>query len=581
MHRKASTKEMSSSLSPSSLFLSTDSRFVPQQRCYIPTFASYVNNWRFRNSRVLCLSASIVEKNFEFSWLAPDENGNDAYGGWEIVEAPIDTKKQHQKGTSKILLVGIGASLAVLLAAGAQFSLTGKGFRFQVKSPLHTLHRLFEPSGTNSTHKNSTESCVSGGDTTVSEARSEYTSDEISETARPMSAGKLERMIIPIAVDYTQQEALSFLKKLKIVENDVEADELCTRREFARWLVRANFLLERDQKHKIIPSVKHYGSLMAAFDDVNVDDLDFAAIQALAEAGIIFSKLSQNSSDLDSREYVNFFPNRFISRQDLISWKARLEYEFMPGIKEKVSATTAGFMDMKEISSDAPDELFVDMLADEESIIRKVFGQSKRFQPNKPSTKAQAAVALTSGRMRGLIQTELARLEAENLSKQSEMNEIRSELLDRGEIQRFWDEKVNEEKTHYVEAERVFISLLCCLEEEKIVQEKRITENLKEKAAMDCQRQLLLSLKEEVDEMSRRLSSERANYMTERRNLKVMLSDLQSEVEGLLDAKSLLEAEKEASRILRSWVEDEGRKNQARAKVLEEVGRRWKWNGEA
>lgn len=92
---------MSSSLSPSSLFLSTDSRFVPQQRCYIPT--SYVNNWRFRNSRVLCLSASIVERNFEFSWLAPDENGNDAYGGWEIVEAPIETKKQHQKGLVSIL----------------------------------------------------------------------------------------------------------------------------------------------------------------------------------------------------------------------------------------------------------------------------------------------------------------------------------------------------------------------------------------------------------------------------------------------------------------------------------------------
>lgn len=33
-------------------------------------------------------------------------------------------------GTSKILLVGIGASLAVLLAAGAQFSLTGKGQGF-------------------------------------------------------------------------------------------------------------------------------------------------------------------------------------------------------------------------------------------------------------------------------------------------------------------------------------------------------------------------------------------------------------------------------------------------------------------
>lgn len=31
----------------------------------------------------------------------------------------------------------------------------------------------------------------------------------------------------------------------------------------------------------------------------------------------------------------------------------------------------------------------------------------------------------------------------------------------------------------------------------------------------------------------------------------------------------------------RSWVEDEARKSQARAKVLEEVGRRWKWVNQA
>lgn len=33
--------------------------------------------------------------------------------------------------------------------------------------------------------------------------------------------------------------------------------------------------------------------------------------------------------------------------------------------------------------------------------------------------------------------------------------------------------------------------------------------------------------------------------------------------------------------LCRSWVEDEARKNQARAKVLEEVGRRWKWDDQA
>lgn len=35
------------------------------------------------------------------------------------------------------------------------------------------------------------------------------------------------------------------------------------------------------------------------------------------------------------------------------------------------------------------------------------------------------------------------------------------------------------------------------------------------------------------------------------------------------------------SDLHRSWVEDEARKSQARAKVLEELGRRWRWDGQA
>lgn len=31
----------------------------------------------------------------------------------------------------------------------------------------------------------------------------------------------------------------------QIIENDVSADGLCTRREYARWFVKANSMLER------------------------------------------------------------------------------------------------------------------------------------------------------------------------------------------------------------------------------------------------------------------------------------------------------------------------------------------------
>lgn len=178
-------------------------------------------------------------------------------------------------------------------------------------------------------------------------------------------------------------------------------------------------------------------------------------------------------------------------------------------------------------------------------------GQSRRLQPNKPTTKAQAAVALTNGRMAEEIHNELLRLEAESLSRKVEMEAVQSELLDRGDIKRFWDEKLKEERNRGLEVEMAYHAAVDDLEQEKVVQDKHLANNFKEKVAMDCQRQLLASLKEEVNEMSEMLASERALYVAEQSNLQDMLNDSESKHERLLDTKSILEAEVEALKILR------------------------------
>lgn len=423
---------------------------------------------------------------------------------------------------------------------------------------------------------------VSGGGSksTVSETDTESTVPvAVTET---VAVEKLERVAIPVSVDSTQEEALSVLRSLKIIEDNVEAYELCTRREFARWLVKLNSSLERNPKHRIAPRVSLSGSVVTAFDDIGTYDPDFRSIQVLAEAGVIPSRLSWNNSSnhgrSDSQETINFFPDRFISRQDLIDWRAQLEYEFFSGAIDQISIKKAGYMDVKEITSPA---VYVDILAGDRSILRKVFGQSKRFQPNKPSTKAQVAVALTSGRMQEAISAELSRIEAENSARHAEAEEIRSELLSRGHIQRFWDEKLNEEKNRGIDVERLYHIEVKNLEEEELNQDRIYAEHLKEKAAMDCQKQLLLSLKKEVDEISEKLASERVIYVDERHVVEKLLKDLEFKHEEMLDTKSTLEAEKEALQILRSWVEDEARRSQARAAVLKEVARRWRWDDQA
>ncbi|XP_027914105.1 uncharacterized protein LOC114173733 isoform X3 [Vigna unguiculata] len=507
------------------------------------------------------------------SWAPPSPDQSDDFRGWALPEAPAQTDNKVAVFPS-YAVVGVGTSLALLLAV---FAVSRKGFDFRLARPLQGMCGDVE---TRRCLNDTPDFDVSGGSkSTVSEARTEDVSDTLTET---VAVEKPERVVIAVSVDSTQEEALSVLKSLKIIEDDAEANELCTRREFARWLVKLNSSLERNPKHRIAPIVSLSGSVVTAFDDIGVDDQDFRSIQVLAEAGVIPSKLSWNNSfnysGSGSLENMHFFPDRFISRQDLIDWRAQLEYDLFTGLTDQISIKKAGYMDVKQVTSPV---VYVDMLAGDRSILRTVFGQSKRFQPNKPSTIAQAAVALTSGRMKAAISAELLRIEAEHSARQAEAEEIRSELLSRGNMQRFWDEKLNDEKNRGLDVEKLYHMEVKNLEEEEINQDKLYTEYLKEKSAMDCQKQLLLSLKKEVDEISEKVASERVIYVDERLVVQNLLKDLEFKLEELLDTKSTLEAEKEALQILRSWVEDEARRSQARAAVLEEVGRRWKWGDQA
>nr|GMC87791.1 Myosin-4 like [Ipomoea batatas] len=539
------------------------------------------SNRQTRSTR-FSVSASTVEKNARLSWGESSElNASDAYNGWAVVEKP--EFKEKEKGASVAALIG---------AVAAYFSVSAKGFKFQFSSPFNSSQGILAP------HTREEEAieqeAVSSDELLEVDEAFEVSPESVSDTfdknvvADPNNItiqGELHRIIIPFAVDSTQQDALLVLKKLKIIEDDVKAEELCTRREYARWLVQASALLERNRKHRIASSLALAGSTSAAFDDVCIEDPDFMPIQSLAEAGIIPSKLSleklpSNPYDSGDDKGVKFFPDRSISRQDLISWKAKLEYDIIPGINEEISRRKIGFLDVRDITSEVLVDLFVDILANERSIVWKVFGQSKRFQPNKPCTKGQVAVALTSGKMAEYTQSELAKMETENSSRLATMEEIKSDILERGDVQRFWQRKIDEEKNRGLEVNKAYLDAIKDLDQEKVVLENAQAELLKQKAALDCQKQLLSSLKEEVDEMSNTLASEQAIYMEEQSELQGVLSDLQVKYEGLLDTKSVLEAEIEALRILRSWVEDEGKKSQARAKVLEEAGRRWKWEKE-
>ncbi|ERN04368.1 uncharacterized protein LOC18432527 [Amborella trichopoda] len=522
--------------------------------------------------------------NVKASWIVPDRDKADAYGGWFSDSMP---KEKNQRG---ILYVGIGASVWILLAALAHSAFSSKGLKFQLYSqlrPLHAIQGFFMPSRHGADSMGASETDVSGVNQ-ITYTDGPYDSEMVDNALDKMKAStsqastqKLESLIIPLAVDSTQQESVSVLKKLKIIEDSVNPEALCTRREYVRWLLKANSLLERSAKCRLFLPTYVAGSPDPSFDDISPNDSDFCYIQALAESGIVLSKLTVNQSggvDNDNstcQQRIEFSPDSLISRLDLMNWKTMLEYSVYPEVDDKM-LLKVDFMDVMAMEQDASIELFMDMLAGDGSIVRRVFGQSRRFQPRKPVTKAQAAVALTSGRAAEAIQVELIRLEAEKMEREANMKDIRSELLQKGEIQQFWEEKKNNLKIYWLGVERDYQEAVKDLQERE-KRDETLDEWSKERVAIVCRKELLSEIKREVDEMTAKLASERERLSRERQILNEMLGEVQSRWGDVVEAKSVLEAEIEAIRILRSWVEDEAKRNEARAKLLVAAQSRWNW----
>jgi hypothetical protein len=130
-------------------------------------------------------------------------------------------------------------------------------------------------------------------------------------------------------------------------------------------------------------------SAQPAFKDVPRSDSDFGVIQGLAEAGIIPSPLSGDSTA------VNFRPDAPLTRETLLLWKVPLDTrQGLPTATIDAVQQTWGFQDTPRIDPRALRAVLADYQNSDLSNIRRVFGYTTLFQPKKSVTRAEAAAAL-------------------------------------------------------------------------------------------------------------------------------------------------------------------------------------------
>jgi len=164
-------------------------------------------------------------------------------------------------------------------------------------------------------------------------------------------------------------------------------DQPITRGHYANWLLAANNLFYSDQPSNKIRLANR--SATPAFQDVPASHPYFGAIQGLAEAGLIPSALTGNSTA------VNFRPDAPLTRESLILWKVPLDIRTaLPTASVDAVKATSGFQDAAEIEPLALRAVLADHQTGDFANILRAFGYTTLFQPQKAVTQAEAAATL-------------------------------------------------------------------------------------------------------------------------------------------------------------------------------------------
>lgn len=168
---------------------------------------------------------------------------------------------------------------------------------------------------------------------------------------------------------------------------DFKPNAEISRRDYARWLVAANNQIYANQSARKIRLAA--ATDQPVFQDVPASDPDFGAIQGLANAGLIPSPLSGDSTT------VTFRPDAPLTREDLILWKVPVDLrQALPNASIDTIQQTWGFQDAAKIDPKAMRAVLADYQNSDLSNIRRAFGYTTLFQPKKTVSRAEAAAVL-------------------------------------------------------------------------------------------------------------------------------------------------------------------------------------------
>lgn len=520
------------------------------------------------------------------SWLHPD-SASDPYLGW----ISDNSQPNHSSKAGWIKLGG-----AIVLGIGFAFGARGLYARQEAAktsaTPLAVTEQTLSSSKTSKPSEMQgvlEQSNVQTDSHSIEQERQLQTHGTIPNVKQEVTTSAdlsktLGRILVPASVDHMQEQYLAALQALKVIEAGVEPGDICTRREYARWLIAASAKLSRSPAQKVFPAMYIENVSRLAYADVLPEDPDFPCIQGLAEAGMIFSRLIGDDTERPDDGNSVFSPNSPLTRQDLIMWKGSLERKPLSARDSSLASTKAleelsGFIDINKIHEDARPALLEDIKAGEQSIVALAFGYTRRFQPQKPVTKAQAAAALATGEAWELVSEELARLEAESMAEAAVAAELALETKAQQEVAAAFNKVLQLEREKQQETASLVEKLQAELEQLKMEREEEKYALLKDRASLDSEKDSLVNMRQEVEQQSLLVSSAKLEVSFQREQVDKLRTEAEEERASISKIRTELEVEKNALTSARAWAEEEARRALAHSKLLQQVRKRWEYQG--
>lgn len=178
-------------------------------------------------------------------------------------------------------------------------------------------------------------------------------------------------------------------------------------------------------------------------------------------------------------------------------------------------------------------------------------GYTRLFQPDKPVTKAQAAIAIATGEASDIVSEELARIEAESMAEKAVA--AHSALVDQVEkdVNASFEKELLLEREKIGAVEKLAEEARIELERLRAERDEKSVALMKERAVVDSEMEILSRLRREVEEQLQSLMSDQVEISYEKERLSKLRKDAETENQEIARLQYELEVERKALSMAR------------------------------